>query len=122
MKQTYLDLLAKHPFLAVVKYVSEEYVCVIQNQDNDVTTIYDYGALKSDAHRQLFLELADTWYWESNRMIPINIFLRNDWDQFKYSARSLVTKEVEIVAGDPVKLENLSDKRTKRRTITLVKR
>lgn len=123
MNEIYRKLLEKHPFLSIVRYAqNNEYVCVIQNQDNDVTTIYDYGALRSEEQRLRFLELAEIWYWESSRKIPINIFLREDWQPFKSCARSLITKEVEILAGNSIRLEDLSDRRTKRRTITLVKR
>ena len=117
------QLLKKYPFFCVVRYGSnDEFVCIIQNQNDDVTTIYDFGELVTDEDRRIFLELADSWYWGSNRKTPINIFLRKDWGRFKNIAKNLVTKEVEIIAGETVKLEELSEKRTKRRTITLVKK
>jgi hypothetical protein len=116
------DLLEKYPFLAIVRYADSEFVCVIQNQDSDVTTIYDFGGLKTDADRVDFLNYADQWWWESNRLIPINIFLRNDWKRFAYSAKTLITKEVEIVIGHCVRLDELSTKRTKRKSIQLVKK
>jgi len=123
MNEIYHKLLEKHPFLSIVRYAqSNEYVCVIQNQDNDITTIYDYGLLRSEQQQLRFLELAEIWYWESSRKIPINIFLRDDWTPFKFCARSLITKEVKVLAGNCVRLEDLSDRRTKRRTITLIKR
>jgi hypothetical protein len=102
--------------------VDNEYVCVIQNQDSDVTTIYDFGELRSDADRIEFLRYADQWWWESNRLIPINIFLRNDWKRFSYSVKTLASKEVEIVTGHCVRLDDLSTKRTKRKSIQLCKR
>lgn len=123
MNEIYRKLLEKHPFLSVVRHAQlDEYVCVIQNQDSDITTIYDYGALRTVEQRAKFLELAEVWYWESSRRIPINIFLRDDWAPFKPCARSFITKEVQILAGNSVKLEDLSDRRTKRRTITMVRR
>ena len=69
------QLLEKYPFLAIVTYSESEFVCIIQNQDSDVTTIYDFGELNSDHDRKSFLKYAEQWWWESNRMIPINIFL-----------------------------------------------
>ena len=116
------ELLHKYPFLAIVKYSDSEFVCIIQNQDSDVTTIYDFGSLKTDLDRITFLHLADQWWWESNRLIPINIFLRNDWKQFSYCVKTLVSKEVEIVSGHCVRLDELSTKRTKRKSIQLVKK
>lgn len=116
------QLLEKYPFLAIVRYSESEFVCVIQNQDSDVTTIYDFGELRTDSDRVDFLSYADQWWWESNRLIPINIFLRNDWKRFAYSVKTLVSKEVEIVAGHCVRLDELSTKRTKRKSIQLCKR
>lgn len=116
------QLLEKYPFLAIVRYVDSEYVCVIQNQDSDVTTIYDFGELRSDVDRIDFLRYADQWWWESNRLIPINIFLRNDWQRFSYCVKTLVSKEVEIVTGHCVRLDALSTKRTKRKSIQLCKK
>jgi len=116
------NMLEKYPFLAVVRYSDNEFVCVIQNQDSDVTTIYDYGSLKTEEDRKMFLELADVWWWESNRTIPINIFLRHDWRRFNYCAKTLISKEVVILVGHCVRLEELSGKRTKRKSIQLVRR
>jgi hypothetical protein len=116
------QMLEKYPFLAIVKYAANEFVCIIQNLDGDVTTIYDYGSLRTEEERVDFLNFADQWWWESNRMIPINIFLKDDWKKFNYSVKTLISKEVEIVAGHCVRLEDLSTKRTKRKSIQLVKR
>jgi len=114
--------LEQYPFLTIIKYGKDaEYVCVVQNQDLDVTTVYDFGSLRTVEQRLEFLRLADAWYWESNRQIPINIFLRGEWNQFRFCAKTFITKEVEILAGNTLKLEDLSNKRTKRRTITLLK-
>lgn len=114
-------MLEKYPFLAIVRYSNIEYVCIVQNQDSDVTTIYDYNTLH-DSDKSEFLKLADQWWWESNRMIPINIFLKNDWKRFNYCAKTLISKEVEIVDGHCVRLNELSTKRTKRKNIQLVRK
>lgn len=112
----------KYPFFAIIKYSDIEYVCVVQNQDPDVTTIYDYNSLRSDDDKKMFLELAGQWWWESNRMIPINVFLKEDWIQFRYSAKTLVTKECEIIAGHAVRLHEIAGRRTKRKMIQLVRK
>jgi hypothetical protein len=38
-------LSANHPFITVCAYAGQEYIGVIQNRDDDVTTFYDYGAI-----------------------------------------------------------------------------
>lgn len=122
MNKKLQELINEYPFLAIIRYGDNEFVCIIQNRDNDVTTIYDYGSLKTQPDRQAFLELGETWWWESNRLIPINIFLKHEWSRFSYTARTLVSKEVEIIIGHEVRLDELSTKRTKRRMIQLVKK
>ncbi len=70
------DIEQKFPFLSVVAYGGNEYVGIIVNQDVTVTTMYLYTKLKTPAHKELLIELGEIWWWESNRMIPIKIFLR----------------------------------------------
>ena len=81
-------LAEKYPFITLCVYASNEYIGVVQNRDDAVTTIYDFGAVLTQDDKLEFLELANTWWWESNRSIPINIFLRRDWDQFRFTLRT----------------------------------
>ena len=122
MDQQLTNFLEKYPFFALIRYSDMEYICIVQNQDPDVTTIYDYQSLRTDLHRQLFIALAEQWWWESNRLIPINIFLKEEWAQFRYAAKTLLTKEVCIVAGHAVRLNDLASKRTKRKSVQLVRK
>ena len=67
------DIQENFPFLSVVTYGGQEYVGIIINQDVTVTSMYVYTAIASEQQRA-FLDLGEVWWWESNRMIPINIF------------------------------------------------
>ena len=116
------DFLERYPFFALIRYGEQEYVCIIQNQDSDVTTIYDYRSLKTEEHRIDFIALAEQWWWESNRMIPINIFLKDDWAKFSYAVKTLLSKEVAVMAGHTVRLADLAAKRTKRKMVQLVRK
>jgi hypothetical protein len=111
-----------HPFISVLSYAGQEYVGVIQNRDDSVTTFYDYGSIVSQDLRKLFLELGDTWWWESNRLIPINLFLREDWGVFRPYLRTFNNKGLLILHGPAPSMNELTKKRVKRRSITLVKR
>lgn len=111
-----------HPFITVCSYAGQEYVGVIQNRDDTVTTFYDYGAIISQDLKKLFLELGDTWWWESNRLIPINLFLRDDWVVFKPYLRTFNNKGLNIIHGPATSMNELAKKRVKRRSITLVKK
>ena len=112
----------KYPFITLCIYANNEYVGIVQNQDDIVTTIYDFGVLRDQIQKRRFLELANCWWWESNRSIPINIFLRGDWEQFKPCLRTFVNKDLEIVHGPICSLADIARRKSKRKSITLVRR
>lgn len=123
MNSTYYDKLGqKYPFLTVLRYAGNEYVGIVSNHDTTHTTFYDYGAIPDQEIRVLYLELAMQWWWESNRMIPINIFLKRDWEYFKPYVKTVANKDLEILHGPVCRLSDLHKKRTKRKSITLVKK
>ena len=72
------NLQENFPFISVLTHADKEYVGIIINQDNNVTSFYDYEKLKTQTARDEFIELGEAWWWESNRMIPINIFLSSE--------------------------------------------
>ena len=118
----YTELLKKYPFLTFLVYGGNDYIGVIQNLDEVITTIYDYGALRTVEQKQQFLELAETWWWESNRLIPINVFLKAEWTPFRAVVKTMNSKDVEIKFGPQVSLKEIAAKRSKRRSITLVRK
>ena len=115
-------LTEKYPFITLCMYANAEYVGVVQNRDDIVTTIYDFGVVQTQELKMEFLELASTWWWESNRSIPINIFLRRDWVKFRPTLRTFVNKDLEILHGPICSLLDISRKKGKRKSITLVRR
>lgn len=116
------NLQQNFPFITVINYVEQEFVGIIINQDNQVTSMYDYAALKTDAEKARFLELGEAWWWESNRQIPINIFLAHEISQFKYAIRNFSTKDVKVLLGPCTSLSDIITKRIKRRSIVLVRK
>jgi hypothetical protein len=116
------QLAEKYPFITLCRYATTEYVGIIQNQDDAITTIYDFGAIQDVAAKRVFLDLANIWWWESNRTIPINIFLKGDWDQFRPYVRTFTNKDLEILHGPVCSLSEMARKRSKRKSITLVRR
>jgi hypothetical protein len=122
MGKTIFDKLAeKYPFISLCVYADTEYVGVIQNRDDTVTTIYDFGVVVEQADKLLYLELANQWWWESNRSVPINIFLRGDWDRFRFTLRTFNNKDLEILHGPVCSLTDIVRKKTKRKSIILVR-
>lgn len=118
----FTQLAEKYPFITLCVYASTEYVGIIQNRDDVITTIYDFGSIQSVEEKRLFLELANTWWWESNRSIPINIFLKTEWEQFKPSLRTFINKDLTVLHGPVCSLNEMARKKTKKKSITLVRR
>lgn len=116
------DIEEKFPFLSVVTYGGQEYIGIVNNQDNFITTMYSLDELLNDQHRDRFLELGEIWWWESNRMMPINIFLRHEMEPFRYCMVNMNSKDVKVIHGPTVNLKNLTIKRVKRRSVQLVKK
>ena len=111
-----------HPFITICTYANLEYVGIVQNRDDVVTTFYDYGSIVSNELKTTFLELGENWWWESNRLIPINIFLKDDWTIFRPYLKTFNNKGLEILHGPATSMSDLAKKRIKRKSITLVKR
>lgn len=111
-----------HPFITVCSYAGQDYVGIVQNRDDMVTTIYDYGSIVSQDLRERFLELGDVWWWESNRLVPINMFLKEEWIDFKPYLRTFNNKSLTILHGPICSMLELSKRKSKRKSITLVKR
>jgi len=118
----FAKLAEKYPFITLCIYASTEYVGIIQNQDDAITTIYDFGSISDIEIKKKFLELANVWWWESNRSIPINIFLKGEWDPFKNYLRTFVNKDLEVLHGPVCNLSEMARKKSKRKSITLVRR
>ena len=115
-------LTLNHPFITICSHANQDYVGIVQNRDDIVTTIYDYGAIMDNIAKERFLELGDVWWWESNRLIPINLFLKDEWSIFKPYLRTFNNKSLTIIHGPTCSISELNKRRSKRRSITLVKR
>ena len=110
------------PFISVLNYGNDEYVGIIINQDQFVTSFYDLNSLKTQAEQELLLELGEMWWWESNRLVPINMFLKDEWTVFKPYLRTFNNKSLTIMHGPICSMLELNKRKSKRKSITLVKR
>jgi hypothetical protein len=116
------NLKENFPFISVITYVEKEYVGIVINQDAQITSFYDYSFLRTEAEKVKFLELGESWWWESNRQIPINIFLPGEMTDFRYAIRNFTTKDVKVLYGPCTSLNDMMTKRVKRKSITLIKK
>ena len=109
------------PFISCLKSNDKEYVGIVINFDDYVASIYDLSMIVSDGHRKLFLEMGEIWWWESNRKIPINIFLKSEMQVFRPFIKTFNSKDAELVFGPTVNLSEIAEKRIKRKSIQLVR-
>jgi hypothetical protein len=118
----YAELQEKFPFLSCIKHSNNEYVGILLNSDQYVTSIYVYDQIQDYKKKELFLELGEVWWWESNRTIPINIFLNREFEQFKGYIKTFTSKDIEFIFGPQTSLNNVLKKRIIRRNISLIKK
>jgi len=116
------DIEQNLPFISVINYGDDEYVGIIINQDQFVTSFYDLNAIKTPDEKTLFLEIGETWWWESNRQFPINIFCRDQIGPFAYAIKTLNSKDTRVILGPVVNLMNLTLKRVKRKSVQLLRK
>jgi hypothetical protein len=109
------------PFISCVKSNDKEYVGIVINFDDYIASIYDISMILGETERTLFLEMGEIWWWESNRKIPINIFLKSEMQVFRPFIKTFNSKDAELVFGPTVNLSEIAEKRIKRKSIQLVR-
>ena len=110
----------KYPFLSLVQVGKFEQVGIIQNADTKVLSMYCFDSVPKLLVND-FLNNGSEWWWESNRKLPINIFIGKKFDKFKNSLKTYSTKDCTIVFGPVTKLSDLTkDRRIRRKTICMV--
>jgi len=116
------EIKEKFPFLSLLKYNDQEFIGIIQNSSDKIISFYDYNSIITSDQKKLFLEHGDCWWNESNRLLPINIFLRGEMRGFRYCIKTVINKDVEIIFGPVTSLTNIMRKRIKKRQIQLVRK
>ena len=118
----YQDLLDEFPFLTLIKYGGNEYVGIIQNMDSNLASMYNFENIKDTEDKREFLEIGEEWWWGTNRMIPINIIFKSNFEKFRNCLLTFSIKDFEVLHGPTISLNNIIQKRVKRRNIQLVRR
>jgi hypothetical protein len=116
------EIKEKFPFLSGIRCQTHEYIGIIQNSDDKIISFYDFEAIRTPEEKIKFIELGETWWWESNRLMPINIFLQGQMAPFRYCIKTVVNKDVEIMFGSLTSLNNIMKKRIKKRQIQLIRK
>jgi hypothetical protein len=118
----YQKLLDSFPFLSFCTQGNNEFIGIIQNMDNVLCSMYIYENIRQEEGKKIFLELGDEWWWGSNRLIPINIILGDRFRPFRSILRTFNAKDFTLVHGHEISLQNIMQKRIKRRQIQLVRK
>lgn len=116
------EIKEKFPFLSGIKCQTTEYIGIVQNSDDKIMSFYDYESIRTPDEKKIFLHLGETWWWESNRILPINIFLQGQMQDFRYCLKTVVNKDIEIMFGSVTSLNNIMRKRIKKRQIQLIRK
>lgn len=114
-----------YPFFSMVRYGKkeyEDYLGIVINTDNVITSVYNFEAIPTPELRKAFIELGEQWWWELNRLIPINLFLGSQISIYRNWIVNMNTKDVEILWGPETSLNNIIQKRIKRRSVQLVRK
>ena len=110
------------PFLTVGMYADEEIVGIVRNSDEKIIAVYVYDDIPTVALKQQFMEYGEIWWIESNRKIPINMFIGSDFKIFAPYCKTFTIKEFKYIGGPLVCIDDMMAKRVKRRSIQLVRK
>lgn len=115
------DTLVNFPFLSYGRMLDRHYIGIVQNCDNQLISMYVLDLIPIEM-RPEFIRCGEQWWWESNREIPINVFLKQRFRPFRPFIRHFAKKEFELILGPIVSLQETIAKRVRKRQVMLVRK
>lgn len=122
MNEKIKQILESFPFLSYGTFDNRDYIGIIQNSDNTLLSIYVLDAIPTEELRFRFLQLGEEWWWGSNRQIPINIFLKDQFSDFRPYIKHFSRKDFDLISGHAVSLQETISRRIRKRQITLIRK
>lgn len=116
------NIYERFPFLSGVRHHGREIIGIIQNSDDKIITMYDFSLIRTEEQKREFIQLGQTWWNESNRSLPINIFLTGKMVPFRSCLRTILNRDLEIMFGPVTCLNDIIKKRVKKKQIQLIRR
>ena len=120
MTQDEGTILERCPFMTLASYMEDEYLGIIVNKNFQTVSMYIYNHNLTPELKKLYLKLGDQWWWETNRKIPINIALFQDWKIFSPFLKLFNAKDFKIIKGPVCSIQDIPTKRIKRKHIQLI--
>jgi hypothetical protein len=115
-------VLETFPFLSYGFLQENHYLGIIQNSDNQLLSMYVLDLIPDETLRREFMRCGESWWWNSNRQIPINIFLKERFRPFRPYLKHFSRKDFNLIAGPSVSLQETIARRVRKRQVTLVRR
>lgn len=109
------------PFVTIIRHNDILHYGVVKIKSKQYTTMYCFSKMDHQVQLKL-IEYANQWWWQSNRSIPISLFMQEEMEEFEDYTHRFNTDQVVIVSGPSISLSELPTKRIKRRNITLKKK
>lgn len=122
MDEQIIKILEQFPFLSYGTMNDISYLGVVQNCDTQLISIYDINAIPTKELRENFIKCSQDWWWESNRQVPINIFLKERFLPFRPYLKHFSRKDFNLVAGPTVSLQETIARRVRKRQVMLIRR
>ena len=122
MDERIKNILEKFEFLSYGVMSDIPYLGIILNSDSQLLSMYCLDMIPTPELRAEFLELGHNWWWESNRQIPIHIFLKGRLLPFRPYIKHFARKDFDLQAGPSVSLQETIARRVRKRQVTLVRR
>lgn len=106
------------PFVTIIEHNDMLYYGVVKIKSKQYITLYCFNKMDLDKQNTL-IEYGKQWWWQSNRSIPISLFMREEMEDFEPFTHRFNTDQVKVISGPIISLSELPTKRIKRRNITL---
>lgn len=112
--------LESYPFISVIfnKKIDMNMYVVINLISKQHISYYNIRKIHQNKLSEFF-SLVVNW-WKHNPQLPLNLYYTEDMDDFDYALEYLENKDYNFVSGNlGTNLKNLSEKRIKRKLITI---
>lgn len=107
------------PFLSTCRVHGVEYIGIIVVSGKNYTSMYTLNSIVDTHLKKQLIDIGNRWWWQSNRNIPIDIFMPEQMKKFEDHKFRFITKDYEHMWGPTVLLSRLPTKRIKRCTTVL---